>query len=235
MLAANPSGNYRYLTLDGRPFSAGVVADPGYDLVHATFARPIPLRAGLEAAARVLARARRPVNAIAGLELRSPSPLGKADFDSFNEEYVSGLRSLGMEMDRLVPAARTNVAASVGGVSEPSVYALTYTVSGDRARPAFVLSGAPEPHPGTPAEMLDAIVQVLSGRLKDLGAAWVDATAIQLYGVDNVQDLIVDRVLSRAGDAAVHGIKWFPSLPPIEGLRFEVDARSVGTEIFLTA
>ncbi|MHB8614322.1 MAG: hypothetical protein ACYDAL_18175 [Candidatus Dormibacteraceae bacterium] len=178
---------------------------------------------------------RRPINAIAGLELRSPAPLGKAEFDSFNQEYVSGLRSLGMEMDRLVPAARTNVAASVGGVSEPSVYAFTYTVPADRARSAFVLSGAPEPHPGTPAEMLDSIMHILSGRLKDIGTFWGAATAIQLYGMDNVQDLIVDRVLSRAGDVAVHGIKWFPSLPPIEGLRFEVDARSAGTEIFLTA
>jgi len=65
--------------------------------------------------------------------------------------------------------------------------------------------------------------------------SWEDATAIQLYGVDEVQSLLVENVLRRLGPAAVHGIHWFPSLPPIEGLRLEIDVRSAGTELVLPA
>src|SRR2546423_14275996 len=32
MLAPNPSGNYRFLAADGRPFSEGALVDPGFDL-----------------------------------------------------------------------------------------------------------------------------------------------------------------------------------------------------------
>jgi hypothetical protein len=233
MLAHNRSGNYRFLAAEGRPFSGGAVADEGYDLVHARFKRPLLLEAGLAAASRQVAAAGRPVHAIAGFELRIPEPLTGADFESFNHRYVTSLRRLGLEVDGLLPAARTNVAAVVGGVSEPSVYALSYTVPGRRPRPAFVLSGAPEEEGSDTASRLDSIMRVLSGRLEAFGASWDDATAIQLYGVDDFQDLVVEKVLKKVGGAAVHGIQWFPSLPPIEGLKLEIDVRSAGTELVL--
>src|SRR5436309_7218921 len=68
-------GSYRYLAGPGRPFSGGVVADAGFDLVHAVFARPVPLEAGLEAAARHVEAAGRPATALAAFELRIPQPL----------------------------------------------------------------------------------------------------------------------------------------------------------------
>jgi hypothetical protein len=235
MLAHNRSGNYRFLAAEGRPFSGGAVADEGYDLVHARFERPLPLEAGLAAASRQAVAAGRTAQAIAGFELRIPQPMSKAAFDSFNQRYVAGLRRLGMEVDGLLPAARTNVAAAVGGVSEPSVYAVSYTVAGHRKRPAFVLSGAPEEESGDTATMLDSIMRVLSVRLEEIGASWDDATAIQLYGVEDFQGFVVDKVLKKTGGAAVHGIQWFPSLPPVEGLKLEIDVRSAGTELVLPA
>jgi hypothetical protein len=233
MLTHNWSGNYRFLGAEGRPFSGGAVADEGYDLVHARFERPLPLEAGLAAASRVALAAGRTVHAIAGFELRIPEPLSSAAFDSFNQTYVTNLRRLGLEVDGLFPAARTNVAAVVGTVSEASVYAVSYTIPGHRARPAFVLSGAPEAEGDDSAAMLDSIMRVLSVRLEEIGASWEDATAIQLYGVDDIQDLVVDKVLTRVGGAAAHGIHWFPSRPPVEGLRLEIDVRSAGTELVL--
>ena len=233
MLVENPSGNYRFLTLDRRPFSGGVVSTDGYDIAHARFERPIPFDAGLAAVVRHVVAAGRSVQAIAGFELRIPEPLTRADFDSFNQKYVSALSNLGLEIRGLAPAARTNVAAIVGGVSEPSLYAVSYTLPGHRSRRAFVLSGAPETAPGDPGEMLDSIMRVLSGRLEEIGASWDDATAIQLYGVDDLQDLLLDRVLMRVGRAAAHGIHWFPSLPPIQGLKLEIDVRSAGVELVL--
>jgi hypothetical protein len=235
MLAHNPAGNYRFLAFEGRPFSGGVVADPGFDLVHATFERPVALDKGLEAAANHLRKVARPVEAIAGLELRIPEPLTAEGFSAFNRGYVRGLTARGLVVDGLLPAARTNVAAAISGVSEPSVYAISYTTPGDRGRPAFVLSGVPEEEPGAPESMLDSMMRVLSTRMAELGASWEDATTIQIYGLDEVQGLLVEKVLRRLGPAAVHGIHWFPSRPPIKGLRLEIDVRAVGAELVLPA
>ncbi len=231
MLTHNSSGNYRFLAAEGRPFSGGAIADEGYDLAHARFDRPLPLEIGLQAAARHVAAVGRTVHAIAGFELRIPEPLTNEAFATFNQGYVTSLRRLGIGVDGLLPAGRTNVAPVVAAVSEPSLYAVSYTIPGHRNRPAFVLSGAPEEEAGDTAAMLDSIMRVLSNRLGEIGAAWDDATAIQLYGVDDFQDHVVDRVLRRTGGATVHGIHWFPSLPPIQGLRLEIDVRSAGMEL----
>lgn len=235
MLVQNPPGNYRFIPLEGRPFSGGAVADEGFDITRARFTDPIPIDSGLAAAAAHVVAVGRTVHAIAGFELRIPEPLTRSDFDSFNRRYVSRLADLGLAVDGSVPCARTNVAPTVDGVSEPSVYAVSYTVPGRRNRPAFVLSGAPEAAPGDPATMLDSIMGALSTRLEEIGASWDGATTIQLYGVEDVQHLLVDRVLKRTGKAAVHGIHWFPSLPPIQGLVLEIDARSAGKELVLPA
>ena len=207
------------------------MADEGYDVAHARFSSPVALAAGLAAAARHVASAGRPVHAIAGFELRIPQPLAQAEFDSFNRTYVAQLKKLGLEVDGLMPATRTNVAAAVGGVSEPSVYAVSYTVPAARSGRAFVLSGAPEVVAGDAGAMLESIMGVLTPRLDEMGVSWSEATAIQLYGVDDFQGEMVERVLIRTGHAAVHGIHWFPSLPPIVGLKLEIDARSAGLEL----
>lgn len=208
-----------------------MVADEGFDLVHARFARPLRLAAGLGAAVRQVDQANRTVHSIAGFELRIPEPLTDAGFKRFNAVYVEQLKGIGLEIDGLMPAARTNVAAVVGGVSEPSVYAVSYTVPAARSARGFVLSGAPEEESGDAGAMLESIMRVLSLRLEEIGASWSDATAIQLYGVEDVQGEVVQKVLGRTGQAAVHGIHWFPSLPPIAGLKLEIDVRSAGLEL----
>jgi hypothetical protein len=235
MAVRNPAGGYTFLEAKGRPFSGGASADPGFDIVHATFERPLPLARGLEAAARHVTRAGRLVQAIAGFELRIPRPLSAHGFDEFNRGYIERLESMGLAVEGLMPAARTNVAPAPSAVSEPSLYAISYTVPGDRSRPAFVMSGVAEERQGDPESMLDSIMSVLSSRLTELGVSWQDATVIQLYGIDEVQGLLADKVLRRLGPAAVHGIRWFPSLPPIEGLRLEIDVRSAGMELVLSA
>ncbi len=235
MLAHSPGGNYRFLAAEGQPFSGGIVADEGCDLVHARFERPIPLEAGLAAAARHVVAAGREVLAMAGIELRIPRPFTRGGFDGFNRAYVASLKRLGLEVGGIMPAARTNVAPAAIGISEPTVYAFTYTIPNQRNRPAFLLSGVPETEGRNPAEMLNSIMKVVSARLGELGASWDDATAIQLYGIDDFQDALVTNVLPRTGWGAVHGIQWFPSRTPIEGLKFEIDVRSAGTELVLAA
>ena len=209
------------------------MADPGFDLVHATFERPLPLDKGLEAAARHLREASRPVQAIAGFELRVATPFTTSGFDEFNRGYVERLKSMGLVVDGLFPATRSNLAGGLAAVSEPSVYGMHYTVPGGRGRPAYVMSGVPEEKPADAVSMLESMMQALSSRMAELGARWEDATRIQLYGVDDVQGLLVEHVLRQLGPAAVHGIHWVPSRPPIEGLNLEIDVRAAGAELVI--
>ena len=233
MLRPNSAGGYRFLGEPGRPFSDGVIADAGYDLVHARFETPLPLVSGLAAAVRHVQAAGRPVLAIAGFELRIPEPLTREGFSGFNQGYVARLKDMGLHIDGFIPAARTNVAPLVSRVTEPSVYAVSYTVPGGRPRPAYVMAGAPEEERGDPTAMLDSIMSVLSTRMDEIGASWEDATQLQLYGELDIQSLVVERVLKRVGRAGFHGIHWFPSRPPIEDLELEIDVRSAGTELAL--
>lgn len=233
MLSHFAPGSYRYLAAPGRPFSGGIVADAGFDLVHAVFARPVPLEAGLEAAARHVEAAGRPVTALAAFELRIPEPLSGQGFDAFNAPYVQRMAAMGLTTGSDMVSARTNVAPTVPGVDAPSVYAFTYTVRGrGRAGTAFRLSGATETREGSAAERLRSIAEHLAGRLAELGASWGDATAINVYG-DAAAGGALQDVLPAFGAAGLHGLVWMPSRPPISDFAFEIDARGVGTELVL--
>src|SRR5215471_14943289 len=94
----NEEGCYRFLPIEERPFSAAVVVDAGFDLVHATFEQPLPLEHGLDSAAAAVRAAGRPVLAIAGIELRIPGPFSGDGFATFNERYARMLRVLGLEV-----------------------------------------------------------------------------------------------------------------------------------------
>ena len=45
--------------------------------------------------------------------------------------------------------------------------------------------------------------------------------------------LVLDEVLKPAGAAAIHGVHWYPSRPPIQGLDYEMDMRGVARELVL--
>lgn len=223
-------GNYRSLTSPGRPFSDAIVADPGYDLVRATFTTPQPLEAGFPAARRVVEAAGRPVTALAGFELRIPDVLSPEGFAAFNGPYVEGMKEFGLVGDEgLLVTTRTNVAPTAARVTEPSLFSFTYTVPrSGAAGTAFRLSGAPESRQdGTPNELLQSIVDVLDTKLEALGVSWDQATAVSLYAPTCELD---DATLARFGAAGLRGVRWYPSLPPVTNLRYEIDAHGVGTE-----
>jgi hypothetical protein len=232
MLSQFTPGSYRSLVAPGRPFSFGIVTDQGFDLVHAVFRRPVPLHQGLEAAARHVRAAGRPVTAIGAFELRIPEPLGREEFDAFNAPYAERMAAMGLTSASELVAARTNVAPTTPGIEEPSLHAFTYTVP-DRGRtaPAFRLSGATETrHDASGADKLRSIVEVLGGRLAELGVSWDDATAVSVYG--EASGVLWDVRESFHG-ASLRGLTWFPSLPPLIDFEFEIDAAGVGTEITL--
>ena len=48
-----------------------------------------------------------------------------------------------------------------------------------------------------------------------------------------IEPFVTQTILSAAGAAAVHGVRWYPSHPPIVGLEYEMDLRGVAREIVL--
>lgn len=222
-------GNYRALTVHGHPFSDGVVADPGFDLVRAVFAHPQPLEMGFEAARSLVEAAGRPIAALAGFELRIPEPLSAEGFSAFNGPYVKEMVALGLTTpEGLVTTTRTNVAPTVAGITQPSLLSFTYTVPRQGASgTAFRLSGATETREGSAGERLGSIVDLLEKRLGELRVSWDNATGVTVYGASFELDAAL---LARFGAAALLGVRWCPSLPPVTGADFEIDAHGVRTE-----
>ena len=232
VLAHFAPGGYRFLVAPGAPFSAGIIADPGHDLVHAILHRPLVLSEGLEAARRHVESAGRPAPALAGFELRIPEPLDREGFDAFNAPYVRRMTAMGLTSGNELVSARTNVSPMMPGIGEPAVYAFTYTVPGrGRPHPAFRLSGATETRGGSPGDRLRSIVDVLEERMGELGVDWHDATAVNVYGAEGTAAGLEPDVLERLGPAGLHGLTWYPSLPPIRDFDFEIDVRGVGSEL----
>jgi hypothetical protein len=247
MLVSQPLGLYRFLP-GGEPYSAGVVADHGAEIVHATLARPLPWRAGFDRIGRHLAELGRPRTALCGIQLRIPAPLPFEGFVEFNRGYRALLGEWGLLVGGQNPIPRTNVAPVVGGPREASLYAFSYTVPADGVGPpTFVVAGSGELKPGfmsaegvvRPGETSgDAlrekaayVMGVMAERLRGLGVGWDAVSVIAVYTPHPIEPLVVDTLLRPTGSAAVHGVRWFPSRPPIQGLEFEMDVRGVRREI----
>ncbi|PYM63027.1 MAG: hypothetical protein DMD79_09715 [Candidatus Rokuibacteriota bacterium] len=249
MLVAQDAGQYRFLP-GIEPYSAGVVAGPGTEIVHATLAAPVPWRAGFAQIERHLERLGRPRAALCAVQLRLPAPLPFEGFVDFNRGYRALLSDWGLLVDGQNPIARTNVVPVVGAPAEASLYAFSYTVPAAPGTPAtFVVAGSGELRPGfmsadgivrrgeVSAEALRDkaayVMGVMEERLAGLGMSWAGVSAVSIYTPHPIEPFAVDTVLRPMGPAAVHGLRWFPSRPPIRGLEYEMDARGVCREIRL--
>ena len=248
MLRDAPDGNYRFLP--GIPaFSSGVVAQPGWEIVHATLAAPVPWREGFARIDRHLREVGRPRTALCGIMLRSPAPFTFDGFDGFNQGYRALLGEWGILVDGENPIPRTNVAPVIGAPSEPSLYAFDYTVAGTTPAPTFVVAGAGEMrerargadgiirHGETSTDAMREkarfVMGVMQDRLRALGGDWNRVTAIDIYTAESIHPYFLEDILRPAGPAAIHGVRWFPSRPPIRGLEFEMDLRGVARELVL--
>ena len=246
-LLDNPKGNYRFLT-GIAPYSAGVVAMPGFEIVRATLQRPIPYQAGFELIAAHLDTLDCPRAALCAMELRLPAPLTFAGFGSFNAGYQSILADWDLYIDGRNPVARTNIAPVYAAPQEPSLYAFSYTVPSSQPGPSFIVAGAGDlrdqadlssaavvrPGETTPdalREKAATVMAVMQERLTGLGADWESATAVDIYTAEPVDSYLVDVVLKPIGAAAIHGVTWHYSRPPIDELIYEMDLRGVRNEI----
>ena len=61
-----------------------------------------------------------------------------------------------------------------------------------------------------------------------LGMTWADATTSQVYTVHEIHGFLADEVVRRG--AAPDGVTWTYARPPVQGLAFEMDVRSVPVE-----
>jgi hypothetical protein len=248
LLRDAPDGNYRFLP--GIPaFSSGVVAQPGWEIVHATLAAPVPWREGFARIDRHLREVGRPRTALCGIMLRSPTPFTFDGFDGFNHGYRALLAEWGILVDGENPIPRTNVAPVIGAPREPSLYAFDYTVAGTTPAPTFVVAGAGEMrerargadgiirHGETSTDAMREKARFVMGIMQDrmwaLGGAWNRITMLDVYTAQPIHGLVEDEILRLAGPAAIHGVRWYPSRPPIQGLEFELDMRGVAREIVL--
>src|SRR5262249_43740473 len=231
-----PAGHYRFLPAIAA-FSAGAVAVPGHEIVRATVPAPMPWRDGFARIERHLVEQGRPRAHLGAVELRCPRPFSFDGFDAFNHAYRELLTSWGLLVDGVNPIARTNVAPVVGAPTEPVLYAFSYTVPGGRPdTPSFVVAGSGDVRGRTAADIVrrgdaspDALAEkaayvlaTQAERLRALGGSWADVTAVDVYTAHPIHGLLESKVLAAMGPAAVHGVHWFLSRPPIEGLEYEM-------------
>lgn len=248
MLIPNPHGHYRFLP-GGEPYSSGVVADPGYEIVHVTFHRPLPWREGFSRLEAHLRSEGRDRNALCAVELRSPGPFTRSGFLEFNRGYRALLQEWGLLVDGANPIARTNVAPAWNPPGEPVLYGFGYTQPSEEAAPTFIVAGcgelrggpmleAPVVRPGetTPDAMREKasyVMHNLSKRLTGLGVTWEEATCIEVYTLQPFQEWAGEMILDRIGAATRAGLRWHPSRPPIDELEFEMDVRGVRRELVI--
>jgi hypothetical protein len=249
-LLPGPDPSYRFLP-GGEPYSSGAVATPGWEVVRVTLQSPVPWRAGFAAIERHLRVLGRPRTALCAVELRIPAPLTFAGFAEFNTSYRAVLGEWGLLVDGRNPVARTNVAPVVGPPPEPSLYAFSHTVAAETAGgPTFAAAGSGELRPGpasresvvrpdetSPDAMREKaawVMGVMQSRLIGLGGTWADVTAVGVYTAHPLESFLATETLAVMGPAAIHGVHWYLSHPPIAGLAYEMDLRGVRRELRLS-
>lgn len=250
-LIDHATGNYQFLS-GIAPYSAGVIAQPGYEVVRVTLHQPLPYRAGFERIDAYLAAQERPLQALCAVELRLPAARTFAGFAEFNAEYQTLLVERDLLQGRYNPIARTNVAPAVQPPGEPMLYAFSYTRPSLDNTPTFIVAGAGDlrdqailsaeavVRPGETSldalrEKVATVMAVMQERLFGLGRAWDEVTVVSLYTTQNIQPLLAEAILQPIGAAVTHGVHWFYSQPPIADLIFEMDLRGIQHELRLTA
>lgn len=244
-LQTNEQGGYQFLP-GIAPYSCGVVALPGFEIVHATLQTPQPWRAALNATRRYLEASGLTCRNLCAVELRCPQPYPMEGFIGFNKEYKQILDDWNMMVDGLNPVARTNVSPVVNPPSEPLLFAFSYARQSQISRPTFVVAGGGELPDGELAErrivrvgetspdaLIDkaqCVAEIMNSRLRELGGSSELLTMIDVYTAHSLLPLLEGVLESRIPAITRLGVHWFHSRPPIVDIEFEMDMRGVVRE-----
>lgn len=244
MTAAFTAGGYRYIPAVFQ-YSAGVAAEPGFEIVRVRFRASVPLERGFEQVAQTIRAAGRPLTAFCACELRSPAPFTEEGFRAFNEVYVGTLRRWGVMQGDVNPVARSNVCPETDPPAEPSFHAFCFTTAAQGASPTFVVAGSGEAlegkasyrdhmvrfgetSPHAIAEKARFVLGEMERRLGLLGFAWADTTATQVYTVHDLHPFFAGEIVRRG--AARAGLIWHYARPPVRDLEYEMDCRGIFNE-----
>lgn len=242
-------GGYRYVP---GPFqySGGVAAEPGFAIERVRFAKRPGIEEGFALIEKHLDAIGRPYTAFCACELRSPEPFTEQGFVDFNRVYVGTLERWGIFENERNPVARSNVCPEIDPPPAPSFEAFSYTVPATpetdaSAAKGFVIAGSAEAPEGpgnyeeriirrgqtTPDAMREKaqyVIGEMARRMAVLGYGWADATTTQVYTVHDIHGLIADELVGRGAVPA--GLTWYYARPPVTGLDYEMDVRSLAVE-----
>ena len=90
-----------------------------------------------------------------------------------------------------------------------------------------------ESTPDAMREKARYVLGVMRDRLHGLGGGWADVTAINVYTAHPIEPFLADTILRGIGPAAIRGITWHLSRPPIIDIEFEMDMRGVARRLWL--
>jgi hypothetical protein len=239
-------GGYRFIP-GVFQYSGGAAAEPGCAIERVGFRNRLPLEPGFARVADIIKSRGRPLTALCACELRSPAPFTDAEFRAFNTVYVATLARWGIydPTTKTNPVARSNVCPEIDPPPEPSFHAFAFTVPTKARWPSFIIAGSGEAREGgasyrertvrygqtSPEAMREKAVFVLAEmerRLMLLGYSWAHTTATQVYTVHDLHPFLADEIVRRG--AARAGLTWHFCRPPVAGLEFEMDCRSVAAE-----
>jgi hypothetical protein len=183
-------------------------------------------------------------SAVCAIELRSPAPMSWKAFDEFNAGYVDMLDALGITVDGANPVARTNVVPILDPPTTHVVDALCFTVPRTRHdHQTFVVAGAAEVRgnqeeavvrsgetsPDALGEKAALVLDQMTERMAALGATRDQLAAAHVY-TPHMLDPGLCLAIGRATGARDGSFRIHVARPPITGLEFEMDMRSVAAE-----
>jgi hypothetical protein len=237
-------GGYRYIP-HAFQYSGGVLALDGFQIERVTFHTPVALADGFAFIERYLTEQGVPLVSFCACELRSPAQFTDAGFIAFNRHYSETLVRWGVMTGDNNPVARSNVIPEVGKPTEPSFYAFCFARAVPGASGSFVIAGSGEAD-DSPAPYRERMVRYgdtsaegmrekgifvlgrMEQRMAALGATWADTTDSQVYTVFDLHPFLQDEIVRRG--AARQGLIWHFARPPVQGLEYEMDCRSVPVE-----
>lgn len=241
-LLENLAGSVRILPAGGA-FCGGAVPAEGYEIVHALLAEWVPLTDAWTLIERHLQSLGRPVQALCGMELRSPEQLTLDGFRAFNAPYIAELRKRDLVLGNYSAVCRTNVVPASKPPKAPMLHAFSYSQPTKSAMKTFCISGAADldsrgdivaPGDTSPKgmrERLSHCVEAIGERLAQLELDWNEVTHIDVCLVHDAGTALDELLRRPPAGALPREVRVHAARPPIEGTEVELECRAAAQEL----